>query len=279
MGVFTVVRITGTAYLTRENHIDMENSSIQIDIDNLELSYPHYAYRLVHPTLKGNSPAEALVKDGGTQSFMTDKSIVSFVAGVNASTRADILNSLLLAQLAANKQVPDPDQVLDWYKAYIGVLSRLGGWVVEAKGSDAFKLDGTLVEVQAAIISLLTKAFGQDYIDIIKDTLDAISKLSSGDGRIEAFDKNTRGNKQGVFQMGMAVETNGAVVLQLGSFMIETSDKTTTILFVKFDKNSTLVDYFTHKATFANASYGAIRDQVVAKLGLKASQYVDEIEI
>ena len=250
-----------------------------IDVDSLELTYPHYVYTVVRPKVRGDSPAADLVKDDKVQAFMTDKSIVSFISKVNHSARADILNSLLLAQLAANKQVPDPDDVLTWYSAYIGVLSRLGGWVVEAKGASAHKLDGTLVEVQAAIINLLTKAFGQDYLGIIKDTLEAIGKLASGDGKIKAFDHNTRGNKQGIFQMGMADETNGAVSLKLGSFMIKTSDSTTTILFIKFNKDSTLVDYATHQATFSSGNYDAIRAKVAAKLGLKASQYVDEIEL
>jgi hypothetical protein len=257
----------------------MSNRTTPIDIDSLELSYPRKPYSPVRPKVKGKSPAEALVKDGKRQSFMNDKTIVSFVADVNASTRADILNSLLLAQLRANKLVPDPDQVMDWYKAYIDVLMELGAWMVEAKGSNVYQMSGALLEVQEAIISLLTEAFGQDYIGIIKDTLGAIAKLSSSEGRIKAFDRNTRGNEQGVFQMGMAVETNGAVTLKLGSFMISTKDSTTSILFIKFNKDSTLVDYATHQATFSATNYGAIRAKVAANLGLKASQYVDEIEI
>jgi hypothetical protein len=135
------------------------------------------------------------------------------------------------------------------------------------------------LEIQNAVIDILVGAFGANYITIIKNTLTAISKLASGDGRIKAFDKNTRGDEHGVFQMGMAVETNNAVTLQLGSFMIKTSDKSTNILFIKFDKSLTSVNYATHQATFNTGNYNGIRDKIITKLGIKASQYIDELEI
>jgi hypothetical protein len=256
----------------------MSKGNNLIDVDSLELAYPHFAYRLVHPTLKGDSPAESLVKDGKDQSFMADKSIISFVADVNAATRVDILNSLLLAQLAANHQVPDPNNVMDWYGAYVKIVSGLG-WNIQAQKGSTYQANDTLAEVQNVVVDILVSAFGQNYIGIIKDTLKAIGKLADSDGKIQAFDKNTSGNEQGVFQMGMAVEKNGAVALQLGSFMIKTANKTTKILFIKFSKDFTSVDYKTHEATFNPDIYAGLRDQVKFKLGLKASQFVDELVI
>jgi hypothetical protein len=49
-------------------------------------------------------------------------SLISFVAGVSAENRADILNSTLLAQLAANKQYNREQQTQEWYGMYREVL-------------------------------------------------------------------------------------------------------------------------------------------------------------
>ena len=81
------------------------------------------------------------VQGGKDQAMIVDKSLISFVSGLNAENRADILESTLLAQLGANNQVTDEKDVIGWYKAYIGILTKIG-WTIEGGDVQQFTAEG-----------------------------------------------------------------------------------------------------------------------------------------
>src|SRR3712207_4682897 len=93
-------------------------------VEGLELQDPNASYFKVRPTRgPALTPEEIKIKEQTEQAFFNDKSLVSFVSEVSGQNRKDVLNSTLLAQLAANKEVPDPDKILDWYQKFVDVLS------------------------------------------------------------------------------------------------------------------------------------------------------------
>lgn len=218
------------------------------------------------------------IADGIDQSFMSAKSLVSFVAGVTAQRRSDVLNSLLLAQLAANKQFPDPEQVVDWYKAFVKVLPNLG-WVIEGSEFSTFESSGTEAEVENIVIDILTSAFGSPFKAIIISTLGGIKKLSDANGKIKAFEKNTHSQSKGAFQIGVAKEENDTVALQLGSFIVSSNEKINRILFVKVEKNKTTLQYCSSKGTLNEDVYSKIRQAVSDKLGVRFAENVTDIDI
>jgi hypothetical protein len=110
------------------------------------------------------------VAEGVEQSFLNAKSLVSFVSEVNGQRRKDVLNSVLIAQLAANKAHPDEAQILDWYKTFIDVLNKLG-WVIEAAEFSEWESKGSVFEVENAIIDILTAAFGGIFVLVIKKNI------------------------------------------------------------------------------------------------------------
>ncbi|MXP65871.1 hypothetical protein E0493_21195 [Roseomonas sp. M0104] len=72
---------------------------------------------------------EAALADDQPQprsAYVVAASIVTFVDGVPKQQKEDLLNSTLLAQLAANRQRDREKDTLNWYRTYRGVLERLG---------------------------------------------------------------------------------------------------------------------------------------------------------
>jgi hypothetical protein len=81
---------------------------------------------------RGGSSA-ALV-DPGPQppsAYVAAASVVSFADGVTGQQKEDLLNSTLLAQLAANHRFDREKDTLNWYEAYRTVLRGVG-WRSEA---------------------------------------------------------------------------------------------------------------------------------------------------
>jgi hypothetical protein len=245
-------------------------------VSNLKLKRPPRPFEIIR-TKSAVQPA--MVKEGEEQAFISDKSLVSFVSGVKAGNRKDILNSTLLAQLAANKKHSLETDMTEWYKAFIEVLNRIG-WVVEEGGMNTFEAKENLFEVENAIIDILTDAFGGNYIAIIKSALGSIKKMSeSGDGKMSVFEKNTHSLSKGCFQVALAVEENDVVSMQLGTFLLTSSNEIKKILFVKFTKDKTKLEYSSRRATFNPDVYAAARQAISDKLSQDITDYVAEIEI
>ena len=218
------------------------------------------------------------VVDGVEQSFLNAKSLISFVSEVSGQRRNDVLNSVLLAQLAANKKFPDEGQILDWFREFIKVLNNLG-WTIEAAEFSNFQSSTTIFEIENTIIDILTTAFGGTFKAVITKTLEAIKNLSDSNGKIKVFEKNTHSLSKGAFQIGLAMEENGTVALQLGTFLLTSSNEIKKILFFKSTKDKTRLDYASRKGTLNEEVYEKIRQPVLDKLGGKVSEFIAEIEI
>ena len=220
-----------------------------------------------------------VVKEGSEQAFISDKSLVSFVSGVTVQNREDVLNSTLLAQLAANKKSPIDADIAAWYKAFVELLEKIG-WVVQDKEIHQFEAKESVFELENVIIDILTASFGAGYIAIIKKTLESLKKLTtSDDGRIKVFEKNTRSSNKGCFQIALATEEGGAVAMKIGAFLLSSTNKVTRILFVKFTSDQTKLDYASSGLTLNQNIYAKARQLVIDKLSQDVVDYITEIEI
>jgi hypothetical protein len=221
-----------------------------------------------------------LIKEGEEQAFLSDKSIVSFVSQVSGQIREDVLNSMLLAQLVADKQAPIEKDMPAWYDKYTEVLRNVG-WVVQNAEINDYKVAESLFEVETAILEILGASFGANYITLLKKTLDSLREMSKkNDSKLKVFAKNTQTTKKGCFQLGLATEENGSIAVQLGTFLITSKNQVTTILFVKFKKDETQLDYASGQMTLNSKLYsGAAREAIRAKLKKVVTDYIAEIEL
>jgi len=244
-------------------------------VRDLELENAREAFPMERGALL---PAEVQVAEGVEQSFLNAKSLVSFVSDIDGQRRSDVLNSVLLAQLAANKKFPDENQLVDWYKEFVRVLNNLG-WAIEGAEFSNFESNGTIFEVENAIISILTAAFGGPFMVVITKTLEAIKGLSDSNGKITAFEKNTHSLSKGAFQIGLANEENGAVTLQIGTFLLTSTTEIKKILFFKSTKDTTELSYCSRTGTLNEEIYAKVRTQVQDKLGGRITDFITEIEL
>lgn len=223
---------------------------------------------------------EATDRSGtGEQAFIADKSLVSFAADLASQARQDVLNSVLLAQLAANKQADIGKDLKGWYKAFISVLQQVG-WVIEKEQQDRFKSKHSLFEVEEVIIEILSGAFGAGYIVLIKNTLAALKKMADkNSGTIKVFEQNTVENEKGCMQVGAAMAENDAISLQMGTFMITSRSKMKRILFFKFNKDSTDLEYASCKATLNAGMYARIRQTVEDRLVNFSNDFIKEVAL
>jgi len=253
----------------------MQLKDVNKFVQGLEIAVAKSTY----PSAKAVGDAENTQKfiEGKEQAFLNDRSIFSFAAEVKGQIREDVLNSTLLAQLAANKAFSDPNKLVEWQKKFAEVLANLG-WIVEASEFQNFNSEHDLVEVESVIIDILTATFGSGIVPIVIKTLGAIKGLAGTDGKIKAFESNSTSVSKGVFQLGIATQKDDVVALQLGSFIISSKNKIKRILFVKIEKDNTSMDYNSQKLTLAQGNYTKVREAIIEKLGKKTEDYIAAID-
>jgi hypothetical protein len=239
----------------------------------LQLSLPEKAYR---STVRGVAPEPESTDED--KAYLDNKSIVSFVAGVSPENRQDILDSTLLAQLAAGHLYPDPKDLKQWYEKYTEVLRNIG-WSIEANEFSEVASSGSLFDMKNVILSIISAAFGGNYIAIVTKVLDAMKELSDSDNKIVAFEKNTHSLGKGTFQMAIVEEINNAVALRMAGFIISTSNVVKRILFFSSKDEQSTVSSNLMACSLNKEVYATVRNTVKQKLGDKTQQYIAEIVI
>lgn len=246
-------------------------------VSELELSFD--AIRMIQPKSKGSMfDATESADAGDPAAFIVNKSLVSFVADVGAQNRMDVLNSTLLAQLAANKQFPDEKNLIEWFNAYTEVLSKIG-WVMTGKDFVDVSTDKNLFEVENVVLDIIGASIAGNALAIVTKTIEAFRKLSNGDSRLIAFEKNTHTSEKGTFLIASADETNGIVSLNMAGFVISSRQKIVQILFFKSTNEKNSLKVATRNGTLATDTYALVRNDVQAILGEKVNEFVASLEI
>jgi hypothetical protein len=244
-------------------------------VENLDLAKPEQAHVGRDLPKKLAVAPEDISKPAA---FVDKGSLVCFVAGVSQQNKSDVLNSTLLAQLAADKKYDRETDVMAWYKYYSEVLSKIG-WVLsgynweEKKASQmSFTMDEAVLEIAAAA---LTGPEGA----VVAATMTALKGLPKKDNRLQLFNHASSSDKAGNFQISACTETDGAVAMKTMAFYYNAKTSNTDVLFFSYDSASTTLTQSTQTQALDSDVYGAVRDAVLKKLGANATNFVLDLDI
>jgi len=244
-------------------------------VAKLQLSFPESQYKMTARGVPAEPEVETTTED---KTYLDNKSIISFVGGVSPQNRQDILDSTLLAQLAAGHLYPEPKDLRNWYDKYTEVLRNIG-WSIQQNEFSELESSGSLFEMKNAILGMISASFGANYVAVITKVLDALKELSDTDSKIVAFERNTHSAGKGTFQLALVEEVNNAVALHMVGFIVSTSSEVRRILFFSSKKEKSTVSSNTMACSLNTEVYAMVRNTVKQKLGDKAQNYIAEIVI
>jgi len=210
--------------------------------------------------------------------FIVDGALTSFVAGVEGQQRADMLNSFLLAQLAASKKFDREENTREWYTFYRTVLENVG-WVVSTFSFTKFNASGGSFTCSRAVIDILATLVSGNKLAVVAKTLEAMRNLSDNDGRIRLFERSSHSLHKGNFQVAIASNQNGALTTGIVGFDFSSSQDITRILWFSWETASSSLYHAGQTITLNTDVYSRVRQQIIDKLGDRASQFVAELEI
>jgi hypothetical protein len=235
-------------------------------VQNLELDQPKSRTR--------DLPTTPEITPNNTANYVNDGSLISFVTGLSSEDKSDVLNSVLLAQRAANKKHDRYTEPEAWYKSYREILTTIG-WVGGQDTFQQYTADGTTVKVDDVVLQILgTLAIGGAAITAITQALNALQGLSAQDKQFTLWEQSSHSLKTGNFQIAACEKSGDGLVLKMGSFYFSATQTATRFLF--FNYSSTAITLFTGgQTTVLNKEvYSQIRQGVMTKLGALASEFI-----
>lgn len=215
------------------------------------------------------------------QAMVVGSEVVSFVKGVSAERREDIVNSALFAQLVANKKVPDRNDVFGWYDAYFEALSQLG-WVIQSKTFNSYQEEADGLEAHEAILQVAGVLLGAapTALAIVTTTIEAMKSMDDDNPWITIFDRESRSGRAGRFQIALAEEApDGQFMVNLMAFGLEAESSITQILFFKIRKNKVDLRHSSGQVTVNESVLQDNRDRLKARLSERVASYIDSADI
>ncbi len=232
-----------------------------------------------HYTLQ--SPAESGVStaNGFREGFVDAGSLVCFNANVHPQQKYDVLESTLVAQLAANKEYNRFTDSSNWYKCYNKVMAEVG-WLTQGFESfekyisfpEVFKISDVVIEIFGRELG-----DGEERIRTVKDTID---RLAQSDEGLTLFDSNSTSDKNGNFQIlsCTADKSNQVSVAFLGSHL-KSNEIKHNYIFAKMKKNDVNLFKSNQVFTLNEDVYSKVRKEVKKKLGKRAKDFIRNLKI
>ena len=210
------------------------------------------------------------------QAMVVASDIVSFVKGVSNERRQDIVNASLLAQLVANKKVPDKTRIIEWYNAYFDVLENIG-WVIQDKSFSSYTDEADGLEAHEAILKVAAVFLGASpaALAVVISTLEALKSMDSSKSWMTIFDRESKHAKTGHFQIALAEQgDNDQFFVSLMAFSLKAESTITQILFFKIRNDEVELDKCSGKVTINEEVLSSIRERVKQKIAAHTNDYI-----
>ena len=215
------------------------------------------------------------------QALVAGSDVISFVKGISVERRQDIVNAALLAQLAANKQVPDHKKVFAWYDAYFDALTQIG-WVIQDKAFNSYEEQADGLEAHEAILKVAAVVLGgaPTALAVVTTTIEAMKSMDADNPWITIFNRESRKAETARFQISLAEEgADGQFMLTMMAFGLKAESTITQVLFFKIHRNRMKLKHCSGKVTINEEVLSSVRENIKAKLADRTAGYVDSLDI
>jgi len=239
-------------------------------IQSLELAAP--ASLLSLPV-----PSGEIVVAGQDTAYVAAGSVASFVENLSVERQQDVLNSTLLAQLAATKKFNRETNTREWYSFYGDVLENLG-WGITGFGFQEYQESATHLRMDKVALDLIASIATSNELVVLTKALGA---LASSDGKpTTIFDASGSTGNSGNFQIATCKEDkSGNVTTSFGAFYFAANSHQGRFLFWTWETKSINFYFSTRSLVLNEQIYSGNRETVIAKLGSNAKTFIADLEI
>jgi hypothetical protein len=237
------------------------------------------------PSARSRGPDEPLPPPpkftDGQQGLAIGSQLTEFTSNVTALIRPAVSNSLLLAQLAAEKANPDNSNTGAWFTTFNTVLGKVG-WLPVGGEMVTQQVSDRDAELHKAIIPVLMAALGPGAAaaSIIISVLKGLQSMNEDSPWITLFQRKTQGAKVAQFGLNFVDggDKNGAA-LKAVYFSLTATKVLTQVLFVRLSDANATVTTEQRESMLSAAAIEATQDALQVKLGSHIADNIKSIDI
>jgi hypothetical protein len=204
-----------------------------------------------------------------------------FSASVPQELRPLISNSMLLAQLAANKATAQAENVSDWHLKYRDVLANIG-WQVKDKQDQVKMATDKNLGVHKAIVPVLTSMLGPAAAatSMVISILKGLQEMDASSPWITLFDSKSEHARGAKFQISYVNTTeDGDPSINLLSTTIKADRTIKQVLFFKFSSQRAELQQSESVLSTSPARLKADEEVIESRVGGFINDFVKNIDI
>ena len=214
--------------------------------------------------------------------FVVGSHMAEYATDVSLEERILVNNSLLLAQLAANKAVgAKAGATIDWYEKYVEVLQK-SGWFFSDDLDINKEAQEVAAEVHVEILPLLALPIvgpgAAAVAAVITEVLQGLHNMDRNRRWITIFERESRRVTANQFQVSYAKKVDGLLQIWLTCFELEAENTVTQVLFFNFSNENATLKYATSEMTAA-PDLARMHSDISAKVSEYIAANIAAIEI
>jgi hypothetical protein len=226
----------------------------------------------------------ALQPTSGKSAAVNAGSLVSFVEGLDGQDKMDIMNSTLLAQLAANRAYDRYKHPLDWFKFYSNVLQNVWNRQHNMGTLPAFvryTSGGATANIDQAVLKILGEVCTGNEIAVVKATLNALKSQAAGSSQITIWDANASSGTAGNFQIVRCRKVDeNALIMLMGAMQFTARTSRGGFLWWTWSSSEIEIKAAAQILALDVTIYGKFfRNRVRDKLGDRAQTFIADLPI
>lgn len=188
------------------------------------------------PQYESAAPAASVDIPSGQAVVAVGSQLTEFTPAVAAGVRRAIADSLLLAQLAANKAAGQNNDIFNWYNQYTGALMKLG-WILKDADFQAQAIHSRNADLHEEIIPILTAMLAPQVAaaSLAISVLKGLHNMDKSQPWIKLFERNSSHASGAKFQVSYVdMNAQGDPSVTTAFFGIQADRAVTQVLFLKF---------------------------------------------
>ncbi len=226
---------------------------------------------------------KARAVDGSTRCFVDAGVVVTFPTSTSQQRQADVLYSLLFAQLAADKEYSRQIDPLNWFSYFQYILQNIG-WVLTNLDFKVTPSEDYFVFSSLALNQMAKNGIATEDVELFRKIFNTLHGLPDTDTSIQILygnSYNDTGHASSLILSSFGETEDKAVQLKLIMIGFEgVEEKVYRYLFHVYDSKK--VSFPEAKSTtmvLNQDTFDKIRDTVVQKLGDKVKTMISEVKI
>lgn len=230
---------------------------------------------------RDGATVDLALQSGKQQAAVVGSEIVSFGSAVDSPWRQDLVNSSLLAQLVAKKQVPDPTRIFDWYGVYFDTLKQLG-WAVQDEAFAVYVESSRNFEAHQAILKVATALLGPatTSLALVTTTLEALQSMNSDTPWLTLFERETQATRASRFQVSVVEQApGGELSVSLLAFGLEAESSLTQVLFFKSLASQVTLRHCSGRVAIATDVLAGVREPLKEKVVGFSRDFVKTLDL